>query len=48
MKFSTTKLLLICFALVIGSCAPKVTYKGKFGTYSANPDGFVIIPYYAK
>jgi len=44
----TTILLLICFALVISSCIPNVTYKGKYGTYSANPGGLVIIPNYAK
>lgn len=43
-----TKLLLFCVGLVIAGCVPNVTYKGKFGTYQANPDGFVIYPHYAK
>ena len=43
-----TKLLLLCFALVIAGCVPSVTYKGRFATYNANPDGFVIYPHYAK
>lgn len=32
---------------VLNSCA--VQYEGKFGTYTATPDGTIIIePYYAK
>lgn len=42
-----TKLLLISLALVIAGCVPNVTYKGKYGTYSATPSGVVILPYYA-
>jgi len=42
-----TKLLLISCALVIAGCVPNVTYKGKYGDYTATPSGFVIVPKYA-
>lgn len=42
-----TKLLLICCALVFAGCVPNVTYKGKYGEYTATPSGVVILPYYA-
>ena len=40
-----TKLLLIIAILVIPSC---ITYHGKYGTYTATPEGVVISPHYAK
>lgn len=32
---------------ILSSCVPNVTYKGKYGTYTATPSGVLIHPYYA-
>jgi len=43
-------IVILCYAaiiMMIVGCVPNVTYKGKYGEYSANPSGFVIRPYYA-
>jgi len=32
---------------ILSSCVPNVTYKGKYGDYTATPSGFVIAPKYS-
>jgi len=40
--------LLIITILVIACQSCGVTYKGKYGTYTATPSGVIIEPKYAK
>lgn len=41
--------LTVVLMIILNSCAPAITYQGKYGTYSATPSGEIIIrPHYAK
>jgi hypothetical protein len=38
----------IIIAACLTGCVPNVTYKGKYGDYTATPEGVTIRPHYAK
>ena len=41
------KTILVIIAVCLTGCVPNVTYKGKYGDYTATPSGFFIVPKYA-